>query len=284
MRWVGEKGLPCLPVPPTPVSPEAGSRAAWREGGGAASGASGRDGTLPQALRRCGLQTGPGLLTAPRPRPLGRSEPRPCSWPIPASSSALSAISLGSQSPLPPAPPCPPPTRSASPCRAVSGLGGGSEGRRALRPARLWGTPEALGLQGHIPSGHPPPRRHRVHQRGGAAPGGTDAGTPELCIRPGSSCLPGELGSQHPGEQVPPCRTPDPGPPCPLPPAPCSPPARRISVPSAMPTPSRLCSNPVATNPASKWAVGAREGWEGSSGDTQAGSAPHLVEPASAST
>lgn len=36
--------------------------------------------------------------------------------------------------------------------------------------------------------------------------------------------------------------------------APCSPPARRISAPSAMLTPFLPCSSPVATSPASKWA------------------------------
>lgn len=35
--------------------------------------------------------------------------------------------------------------------------------------------------------------------------------------------------------------------------APCSPPARKTSAPSAMLTPSLLCSSPVAISPASKW-------------------------------
>lgn len=61
--------------------------------------------------------------------PLGQREPRQCSLLIPASSSALYVISWGSQSPLPLALPCLPLTGSASPCRAVSVLGGGGSVR-----------------------------------------------------------------------------------------------------------------------------------------------------------
>ena len=104
-----------------------------------------------------------------------------------------------------------------------------------------------------------PHRRYRLHQCGGAGPGGTDAGTPNLCICAGGSCLPGEWGhtsSLHISTTVCVVHTHLPGrltQPT-LHSAPCSPPVRKTSAPSATLTPSLLCSSPVATSPASTWA------------------------------